>query len=125
MKKELDISISISINNLLKNKYNKYTENITRDFIKSSISIVIDMANTKIKNKDIFQIIITIIFITFVFFVEFKIGSIFINKTQKNENLNQEELVQIFSGFYDKLKNIYNYFMDFSYIYNYIHSFNI
>ena len=65
-----------------------------------------------IKNKDIFQIIITIIFIAFVFWIEFKIGSVFINKTQNNENLSQEELVQIFSGFYDKLKNIYNYFLE-------------
>lgn len=52
--KRLDIlRFQCEIFNLLKNKYNKYTENITRDFIKSSISIVIDMANTKIKNKDI------------------------------------------------------------------------
>ena len=78
----------------------------------SIITMLFMKLSKLIKNKDIFQIIITIIFIAFVFLMEFKIGSAFINKTQNNENLSKEELVQIFSGFYDKLKNIYNYFLE-------------
>ena len=90
----------------------------------SIITMLFMKLSKLIKNKDIFQIIITIIFITFVFFIEFKIGSIFINKTQKNENLNQEELVQIFSGFYDKLKNIYNYFLELNPTINFLNNYN-
>ena len=90
----------------------------------SIITMLFMKLSKLIKNKDIFQIIITIIFITFVFFVEFKIGNIFINKTQKNENLNQEELVQIFSGFYDKLKNIYNYFLELNPTINFLNNYN-
>ena len=52
--KRVDILIAqCEIFKLLKNRYNKYTENITRDFIKSSISIVIDMANKNEKNKEV------------------------------------------------------------------------
>ncbi len=43
--KRIDIlKAQCEIYNLLKRKYNNYTENITRDYIKSSINIIIDMA---------------------------------------------------------------------------------
>lgn len=38
---------------ILKNKYNKYTENITRDFINSSISIVVDIAQQQNLDKSL------------------------------------------------------------------------
>ena len=90
----------------------------------SIITMLFMKLSKLIKNKDIFQIIITIIFIAFVFWVEFKIGSVFINKTQNNENLSQEELVQIFSGFHDKLKNIYNYFLELNPTINFLNNYN-
>lgn len=65
-----------------------------------------------IKNKDVFQIIITLIFIILVFLLEFKVGTNFVNKVGDTDNLTEEGVIQIFSEYKNKLKNIYNYFLE-------------
>ncbi len=65
-----------------------------------------------IKNKDVFQIIITLIFIILVFLLEFKVGTNFVNKVGDTDNLTEEGVIQIFSEYTNKLKNIYNYFLE-------------
>ena len=65
-----------------------------------------------IKNKDLFQIIITLIFIILVFLLELKVGTNFANKVGDTDNLTEEGVIQIFSEYKNKLKNIYNYFLE-------------
>ena len=65
-----------------------------------------------IKNKDAFQIIITLIFIFIMFGVEFKLGSTIINKFDNNSNINTEEVVETFNQFNEKIKNVYKYFLE-------------
>lgn len=65
-----------------------------------------------IKNKDAFQIIITLIFIFIMFRVEFKLGSTIINKFDNNSNINTEEVVETFNQFNEKIKNVYKYFLE-------------
>ena len=65
-----------------------------------------------IKNKDAFQIIITLIFIFIMFGVEFKLGSTIINKFDNNSNINIEEVVETFNQFNEKIKNVYKYFLE-------------
>ena len=65
-----------------------------------------------IKNKDAFQIIITLIFIFIMFGVEFKLGSTVINKFDNNSNINTEEVVETFNQFNEKIKNVYKYFLE-------------
>lgn len=65
-----------------------------------------------IKNKDAFQIIITLIFIFIMFALEFKLGSTIINKFDNNSNINTEEVVETFNQFNEKIKNVYKYFLE-------------
>ena len=65
-----------------------------------------------IKNKDAFQIIITLIFIFIMFGVEFKLGSTIINKFDNDSNINTEEVVEAFNQFNEKIKNVYKYFLE-------------
>ena len=65
-----------------------------------------------IKNKDAFQIIITLIFIFIMFGVEFKLGSTIINKFDNNSNINTGEVVETFNQFNEKIKNVYKYFLE-------------
>ena len=64
-----------------------------------------------IKNKDIFQIIITTIFMFFIFILEFNIGNFVINKIDNNVNLQEQEVVLEFNNFNNKIKNINKYFL--------------
>ena len=64
-----------------------------------------------IKNKDIFQIIITTIFMFFIFILEFYIGNFAINKIDNNVNLQGQEVALEFNNFNNKIKNINKYFL--------------
>lgn len=64
-----------------------------------------------IKNKDIFQIIITTIFMFFIFILEFYIGNFAINKIDNNVNLQEQEVALEFNNFNNKIKNINKYFL--------------
>ena len=64
-----------------------------------------------IKNKDIFQVIITLIFIFLVFLLEFKIFNNIIGKIDDNLNIENKQVVSSISNFNMKLKNINKYFL--------------
>ena len=65
-----------------------------------------------IKNKDIFQVMITLIFILIMFFLEFKIVGIVIEKIDYNLEVKTQDVVQAFNNFNEKLKEIYKYFLE-------------
>jgi len=84
---------------------------ILTNLIISSI-IMLFMKLTKfVKNKDKFQIIITLIFIFSMFLLEAKIGNNFVNKIDENFNFEKEQIVQGFSNFNNKIEIINNYFL--------------
>ena len=76
------------------------------NLIVSIIMMLLMKLSKFIKNKDIFQIIITFIFLIFMFFLEFKIGNNLIEKINNNSNIQAEEISNIVSNFSDKFKNI-------------------
>lgn len=65
-----------------------------------------------IKNKDIFQVMITLIFILIMFFLEFKIVGIVTEKIDYNSEFKTQDVVQSFNNFNEKLKKIYKYFLE-------------
>lgn len=64
-----------------------------------------------IKNKDIVQIFITLLVLSFIFILEFKIGNNLIEKIGDNFDLKNTEIINEISYFKEKLKNINNYFL--------------
>lgn len=64
-----------------------------------------------IKNKDIFQIIITLIFISLVFLLEFKVFNNVIGKIDNNSNIENEQIIEGISNFKMRLENINEYFL--------------
>lgn len=71
-----------------------------------------------IKNKDVFQIIITLVFIFMVFLLEFKIGNSIINRIDNNLNIENEQLVQAINGFNQRVENVNKYFLEINLINN-------
>lgn len=64
-----------------------------------------------IKNKDIFQIIITLFLISFIFFIEYKtLGTIIVNNGEI-ENIDQEQVVEKILDFNNRIKNSNKYFL--------------
>lgn len=64
-----------------------------------------------IKNKDIFQIIITLIFISLVCLLEFKVFNNVIGKIDNNLNIENQQIIEGISNFNTKLENINKYFL--------------
>ena len=64
-----------------------------------------------IKNKDIVQIFITLLVLSFIFVLEFKIGNNLIEKIGDDFDLKNTEVINSISNFNEKLKNINNYFL--------------
>ena len=64
-----------------------------------------------IKNKDIFQIIITLIFISLVFLLEFKVFNNIIGKIDDDFNMQNEQIIESIFNFNKKLENINKYFL--------------
>ena len=77
-----------------------------------------------IKNKDVFQVIITLIFITVVFIIEFVMSNIIINKIDNNVNINTENVVQVFDDFYIKLENVFKGFLEINPTINILKNYN-
>ncbi|MEE0865578.1 MAG: hypothetical protein U0L98_02080 [Clostridia bacterium] len=64
-----------------------------------------------IKNKDIFQLIITLFLISFIFFIEYKtLGTIIVNNGEI-ENIDQEQVVEKILDFNNRIKNSNKYFL--------------
>ena len=78
----------------------------------SLITMIFIKFSKFIKNKDVFQIIITIFFILIMFFLEFKIGNIIIKKINDSEDLQTNNLIEAFDEFNEKLDKIFNYFLE-------------
>ena len=77
-----------------------------------------------IKNKDIFQIIITLIFISIIFLLEFKIGNNIINKIDDNLNIESQESIQLFNEFNTKVENVNKYFLEINSTINILNNYN-
>lgn len=74
-----------------------------------SIIIMLLMKLSKfIKNKNVFQITITLIFIIFVFILELLLSQKIINS---NFGQNEQETIQIINNFYEMIENINKYFI--------------
>lgn len=90
-----------------------------------SIIMMVLMKLTKfIKNKDVFQVIITFIFILVLFLLEFKIGSNIINKVDYNDNIENQEVIQAFENFNGKLENVNKYFLEINPIIDILNNYN-
>ena len=77
-----------------------------------------------IKNKDVFQIIITLIFISIIFLLEFKIGNNIINKIDDNLNIESQESIQLFNQFNTKVENVNKYFLEINSTINILNNYN-
>ena len=77
-----------------------------------------------IKNKDVFQIIITLIFISIIFLLEFKIGNNIINKIDDNLNIESQESIQLFNEFNTKVENVNKYFLEINFTINILNNYN-
>lgn len=77
-----------------------------------------------IKNKDIFQIIITLIFVLVMSFLEFKMVSIIIEKIDYNSEVQTQDIVQAFDNFNKKLQRMYQYFLEINPTINIIEKYN-
>ena len=64
------------------------------------------------KNKDIFQIIITLIFVFLVFFVEFKVIQKIIVQNNQIDVIEESEAINQLNNFNNKLENINKYFLE-------------
>ena len=81
------------------------------NLIISSLMMCLIKLTKFIKNKDILQVFLTLLFLIFIFIVEFKIGNNLIEKIGDNFDLKNTEIINEISYFKEKLKNINNYFL--------------
>jgi len=84
---------------------------ILANLIVSIIMMFVMRLSKFVKNKDIFQIIITLIFILIMFLFEFKITTNAINKIDSNTNIQNEQIVQGINNFNNKMENVNKYFL--------------
>ena len=84
---------------------------ILPNLIISIIMMLLMKLSKFIKNKDVFQVIITLIFIFIIFILEFQIGTNVINKIDNNLNIESEQVTNSFNNFNNKLKNNNKYFL--------------
>lgn len=84
---------------------------ILSNLIVSLIMMIFMKLSKFIKNKDVFQILITLIFIFIIFILEFQIVSNIINKIDNNVNIASEETTNQFNNFNNKLENSCKYFL--------------
>ena len=77
-----------------------------------------------IKNKDIFQVIITLFLIFTIFLLEFKIGSNIINKIDNNFSIENQDTVQAFNEFNKKMENVNKYFLEINPTINILNNYN-
>ena len=67
-----------------------------------------------IKNKDIFQILITLLFIFTIFIFEFNIMKNIVNKMDNNEELEKQQIEEAFIKFNNKIEIVNDYFIEIS-----------
>lgn len=84
---------------------------ILTNLIISIIMMFLIKLSKFIKNKDIFQVIITLILIFIIFLLELKIGNNIINKINGNFIIESEKVIQEFNSFNNKLENVNKYFL--------------
>ena len=65
-----------------------------------------------IKNKDIFQILITLLFIFIIFIFEFNVMKNIINKMDNNEELEKQQVEEAFIKFNNKIEIVNDYFIE-------------
>ena len=65
-----------------------------------------------IKNKDIFQILITLLFIFVIFIFEFNVMKNIINKMDNNEELEKQQVEEAFIKFNNKIEIVNDYFIE-------------
>lgn len=83
-------------------------------FLSLSVSIIMMFVmkiSKFIKNKDIFQIIMTLMLMLFIFGVEYKlIGNIIVNSNEM-QNVTNEQIIEKISDFNNRIKESNNYFL--------------
>ena len=79
------------------------------NLIISTIMMLLMKLSKFIKNKDVFQVIITFIFLIIIFIAEFEIATNIIEKI--DNNLGDDQLINLISNFNNKLEVINNYFL--------------
>lgn len=84
---------------------------ILTSLVVSIVMMLLIKLSKIIKNKDIFQIIITLIFMIIMFFVEFQISKNIINNVDENTNIKSEEFSQVINTFNNKIINVNKYFL--------------
>lgn len=77
-----------------------------------------------IKNKDVFQIIVTLLFICLIFLLEIKIGGNLVNRLDNNFNLENQETISAFNNFNNKMSNLNKYFLIINPSINILNNFN-
>ena len=77
-----------------------------------------------IKNKDVFQIIVTLLFICLIFLLEIKIGGNLVNRLDNNFNLENQETISAFNNFNDKMINLNKFFLIINPSINILNNFN-
>ena len=77
-----------------------------------------------IKNKDIFQIIITLFFIGSLILVEFFIINNITSNLSDNTTINSENIINGINTFNEKIKNINKYFLIINPIINILNNYN-
>ncbi len=82
------------------------------NFIVSIIMMFAVKLSKFVKNKDVFQIIITLIFILFMCFIEFKGFNTIAGKLENNLNFENEQIMNFIYNFNEKLQNISKYFLN-------------
>lgn len=90
----------------------------------SIITMLLMKISKFIKNKDIFQVVITLIFLLLMFLLEFKITNVIIEKIDYESENQVQNIVQIFDGFNEKLEKSYKYFLEINPTINIIKGYN-
>lgn len=81
----------------------------------SIIMMVLMKLSKFVKNKDLFQIIITLIFIFLMFFLEFKVINNIIIKNNGNMATEEIQVLEQFNSFYERIKKANTYFLEINY----------
>ena len=84
----------------------------------SIIMMILIKFSKFMKNKDIFQILITVVFISLVFFLEFKVANNLIGNMQEDTEVTNEILREGILGFNQKITNVNKYLLQLNPIIN-------
>lgn len=77
-----------------------------------------------IKNKDIFQIVLTFLFILFIFIIQSRVMNTIVSKIDGNLNIEDRQVVETIDDFNSEMKNINRYFIEINPTVNVLNNYN-